>query len=83
MDHELTSQRKELVTDEDGRVVLRLIEGILPPLPQKLLHGPEPFSISVQRDAPGVVLVNKPSLAAIRKSCCFEVDLISAIHRGA
>lgn len=33
-----TSQSKKLVSDKDGRLVLRLVEGILSPVPQKLLH---------------------------------------------
>ena len=34
----LTGEGEELVANEDGRVVLRLVEGILPPFPQEPLH---------------------------------------------
>lgn len=54
VNRELTCQCKELVTDEDGRIILRLIEGILPPLPQKLLHHPDPFSIGHRSRAASV-----------------------------
>lgn len=33
-----TSQSKKLVSNKDGRLILRLVEGILSPVPQKLLH---------------------------------------------
>jgi hypothetical protein len=33
-----TSHGKQLVADENGRLVLSLVEGILPPIPQKLFH---------------------------------------------
>lgn len=34
-----TGQGKQLVTNEDGGVVLGLVEGVLPPFAEKGLHG--------------------------------------------
>jgi hypothetical protein len=33
-----TGQGEQLVADENGRLVLGFVEGVLPPLPQELLH---------------------------------------------